>query len=63
MKLSVITVLNTINYGSVLQTYATQLFFEEMGIDVEFIDYVRADQTMGHAIKSIIFSKRKNLKQ
>ena len=38
-KISVITVLNTINYGSALQTFATQKYLEDLGMEVEFIDY------------------------
>ena len=40
MKVSIITVLNTVNYGSALQTFATQRFFEKMGIEIEFVDYL-----------------------
>ena len=35
MKVSIITVLNTVNYGSALQTFATQRFFEKMGVKWE----------------------------
>lgn len=63
MKISIITVLNTVNYGSALQAIATQKFFENMGLDVEFVDYWRKDQTVSGQIKYIIFSKKKNIKQ
>ena len=46
MKISVITVLNTRNYGTVLQTCATQEVFRKLGHDVEFVDYYRCDQTI-----------------
>ena len=39
MKVSVITLHRVRNYGSSLQTLATQSFFEKMGLDVEIIDY------------------------
>lgn len=39
MKISVITLHRVRNYGSSLQTLATQNFIEKMGADVEFIDY------------------------
>jgi len=45
MKISIITLQNVTNYGSVLQTYATQSLFQQMGYQVEFIDYVRRNQT------------------
>lgn len=63
MKISVITVLNTVNYGSALQTLATQKFFERLGLEVEFVDYWRKDQTTAARIRRIIFGKKKNLKQ
>lgn len=40
-KVAVITLHYIRNYGSVLQTYATQYIFEKMGCKVEIIDYVR----------------------
>lgn len=45
MKVSVITLLNVNNYGSVLQTYATKKTLEYLGCEVEFVDYWRANQT------------------
>ena len=43
MKIEVITLHNVRNYGSALQTYATQKVLKEKGNDVEFIDYYRND--------------------
>ena len=63
MKISIITVLNTINYGSVLQTYATQKYLSDMEFDTEFVDFSRKDQKYGQIVKKTIFSKRNNLKQ
>ena len=63
MKISIITVLNTVNYGSALQTFATQKFFEKLGLEVEFVDYWRKDQTTKARIHRIIFGKKKTLKQ
>ena len=39
--ISVITLHTSINYGSALQTYATRRVFEQLGYNVEFVDYVR----------------------
>lgn len=39
MKITVITLHRVRNYGSSLQTLATQSFFEKMGFQVEIIDY------------------------
>lgn len=50
MKINVITVLNTVNYGSVLQTFATQKFLESLGLEVEFIDYRREDQLVKNQV-------------
>lgn len=63
MKISIITVLNTVNYGSALQTVATQSFFEEMGLEVEFIDYWRKDQTVSAQVKTIVFNKKNTFKK
>lgn len=38
-KVDIITLHRTVNYGSVLQAYATQYVLKKMGYDVEFIDY------------------------
>lgn len=40
MKASVITMHRIYNYGSVLQTYATQKILEDLGITCEIIDYI-----------------------
>ena len=40
MKASVITMHRIYNYGSVLQTYATQKILEDMGVECEIIDYI-----------------------
>lgn len=45
-KICVITLLNVVNYGSVLQTYATQKIFEKLGYKVEFINYRRENETV-----------------
>lgn len=42
-KITVITLQNIRNYGSVLQAFATQNIFEKLGFDVDFINYQRAD--------------------
>lgn len=38
-KIEVITLHRTVNYGSVLQAYATQYILEKLGYNIEFIDY------------------------
>lgn len=39
VKIGILTFHNAINYGAVLQAYATQHFLEKQGYDVEVIDY------------------------
>lgn len=41
MKIDIITLHNVKNYGSVLQSLATQTILEEKGYEVEFINYYR----------------------
>lgn len=43
MKISVITLHTVNNYGSALQTYATQTVLQKLGHTVEFVDYWRKD--------------------
>lgn len=43
MKIDVITLHAVKNYGSVLQTLATQEMFKSFGYDVEIINYIRED--------------------
>lgn len=62
-KISIITVLNTVNYGSALQTFATQNFFEQKGFETEFVDYWRKDQTREERIKAIRKDKKSSIKQ
>ena len=38
-KIEVITLHRIVNYGSVLQAYATQYILEKLGYEVEFVDY------------------------
>lgn len=44
-KLALITLHHVKNYGSVLQTYATQYYFEKMSLKVQVIDYRRKWET------------------
>ncbi len=42
-KVTIITLQNVRNYGSALQALATQQFFKELGWNVDFINYMRAN--------------------
>ena len=51
LKISIITLQNISNYGSVLQAYASQFFFQSLGYQVEIVDYWRKnmiDQNVAH---------------
>ncbi len=54
MKTSVITLHTVKNYGSVLQTYATQKEFERAGSPVEFVDYWRKDNLDDGLLRRIV---------
>lgn len=53
MKISVITLHAVVNYGSALQSYATQKIFEDMGLEVEIIDY-RREAILPKSVKQIL---------
>ncbi|MCM1508601.1 MAG: polysaccharide pyruvyl transferase family protein [Ruminococcus flavefaciens] len=57
MKVSVITLHTVNNYGSVLQTYATQKVLENLGCDVEFVDYWRKNQTEQARVEMLLESR------
>lgn len=44
-KISIITMHSSVNYGSVLQTYATNEVFKKLNCEAEFVDYTRANIT------------------
>lgn len=45
-KVAFVTLHRVFNYGSVLQTYATQKILEEIGCEVEVIDYITEQRTL-----------------
>jgi hypothetical protein len=53
MKVCIITLHRVKNYGSVLQAYATQVFFNDAGYETEFIDYYRENDTDTYAEKNL----------
>lgn len=53
MKISIITLHRVRNYGSSLQTLATQSFFEKMGFLVEVIDYYPERYTSAGLLKRL----------
>lgn len=62
MKVSVITLQNIKNYGSMLQAYATQELLKDKGFDVEIIDYTRPvakfwNHILAYSTKNNIFCR------
>ena len=61
MKIAIITRHAITNYGSLLQTFATEEILRDLGVDVITIDYVRSDETPENATKLLLKkSKRWN---
>ena len=58
MKISVITLHTVNNYGSALQTYATQQVLSELGYDVEIVDYWRHDNCGEGAVDKALQSSQ-----
>lgn len=54
MKVDLITLHNVKNYGSALQTYATQTLLKNLGCDVEVINYSRKDLIEEDLVKNRI---------
>ena len=58
MKVDIITRHAVANYGSLLQSYATQKIFEKLGLEAEFIDYVRYDERAENLAKTHVKGKK-----
>lgn len=58
MKVSIITLHNVSNYGSALQTYATQKVFENLECKAEFVDYCRPNNTIYSSVERILNSRK-----
>ena len=53
MKIDVITRHSVANYGSILQSYATQKVFEKLGYDCEIIDYTKEEEQGKNIAKTL----------
>ena len=58
MKIGIITRHAVPNYGSLLQSYATQVALERMGYDAEIIDYIRNDERAENLSKTLVKGKK-----
>ena len=54
MKIDLITLQAVNNYGSVLQTFATQEFFRQFGCEVRVINYLRSTSNNGQILLNVI---------
>ena len=57
MKVNVITRHAVSNYGSILQSIATQQLVEDLGCDCEIIDYIRTDENYYNYEKTLLDRK------
>lgn len=57
-KVALITLHTVSNYGSCLQTYATQRLIESLGREVEVVDYYRADNLPEYAVEKAFQGRR-----
>lgn len=62
MKVDFITRHAIPNYGSILQTYATQKILEKLGCDSEVINYIQLEETGGKTIATNCNIQSNNLK-
>ena len=52
MKILLTTIVDNVNYGTYLQAFATAKVLEEMGCDVEILDYLRPHLNHSKMIRS-----------
>ena len=50
-KIAIITRHAVANYGSILQSFATQSILDKLGYDSKIIDYIREDEKGGKIVK------------
>ena len=58
MKVDIITRHSVPNYGSLLQSYATQKIVEKMGFEAEIIDYTRYEERYKNLVKTLLKGKK-----
>ncbi len=58
MKVEIITRHAVPNYGSLLQSYATQVAIEKLGHDSEIINYIRYDEKSKNIAKTLVKGKK-----
>lgn len=58
MKIDIITRHSVPNYGSLLQSYATQRIIEELGYETEIINYTRYEERYNNLAKTLVKGKK-----
>ena len=58
MKVDIITRHSVPNYGSLLQSYATQKVIEKMGFEAEIINYTRYEERYNNLVNTLIKGKK-----
>lgn len=61
MKVLLITIIDNINFGTILQAFALSKKIEDLGYNIEIIDYQRPNSTVVHQIKGIITNHNRSL--
>lgn len=63
MKILSITIHRVVNFGSVLQAYATQELFKSRGVDFATLDYIPERLTLSFRLKEIFLTDKRPLYQ
>lgn len=63
MKASCITIHRVVNFGSVLQTFATQILWEKVGVHVTIIDYIPKRLQFGYRLRLLLRNRNLTLKK
>ena len=61
MKILLITIHHVVNFGSVLQTYATQKLFEEKGTDIMTLNYIPKRLTFQYRFNEVFIKSKSPL--
>jgi len=60
MKVGILTFHNAVNYGAVLQAYATQEALLDLGVEAEIIDYTNSERREMYNVRYLIRRSQKN---
>lgn len=60
MKVDITTIIDNINFGTILQAYALASVIKEMGHTSEIIDYWRPNSTTVYQVKGILYNSKRS---